>query len=255
MERVGRKARGSGVSPAGELGTGEEVFEAWSEGSLGRWRPLQFPTAEGGVWTWAEPGAEVVLKGGTISLTVPVFTRKHDQVQIFDNPKHLLGCGEAIPVPDEGIVIETNMAATIHNPPSEEWGDGFASFNLMDFEHGLVLDGLANSTRTGALFERLHIPGMIPEEKAWTLIADGPPSTEPGKWHEYRFLYLPPKRRIHVYIDGAEVLQYRGVPDTIKSFVPGVGFITLRPIREGKSQSLRGQGGSASWGAIRVGSP
>ncbi len=144
------------------------------------------------------------------------------------------------------------MAATVHHALSEEWGDGFASFNLMDFEHGLILDGLANNSRTAILFERLHIPGVIPEEQAWTAIADGPSSPRPGTTHSYRFLYEPRDRRILGWIDGIPVLDYRGVPFRINSFTPGVGLITLRPIRDGQSQSLGGQGATGTWGPIRT---
>ena len=75
---------------------------------------------------------------------------------------------DRVVVPDrvdaEGVLGDTTMSCTLHNANDDAWGEGFASFNLMDFEHGLVLDGLANSTRTAILFERLFIPGLIPFE-------------------------------------------------------------------------------------------
>ena len=122
----------------------------------------------------------------------------------------------------------------------------------MDFEHGLVLDGLANSTRTAVLFERLFIPGMIPLEQTFTTIADGPRSKNPGQDHAFRFLYEPREKRIQAWIDGTPVYEYRNVPFRINAFTPGFGVITLRPIQNGKSVSNRGQGATGRLGPIRT---
>jgi len=231
------------------------AFESWSPASLARWSPAAFPTGDGGTWTWAEPGAQVHAEAGRLVLAVPRFTRSHDTVQIFDNPKHLLACRDPIPVPDGGVEVEVSMGATMHPAAGEDWDLGFASFNLMDFEHGLILDGLADGTRTAILFERLHIPGMIPEDQAWTAIADGPRSPRPGTEHIFRFRYEPAERRARGWIDGVPVLEVKGVPFRITAFTPGIGVITLARIRDGRSQSLRDQGCTATVGAIHVVSP
>ena len=228
------------------------VFESWSPASLARWNPGAFPTGDGGTWTWAEPGAEVRAESGRLVLAVPRFTRGHDAIQIFDNPKHLLACKDPILVPDAGVEVEVSMGATMHRAASDDWDVGFASFNLMDFEHGLILDGLSNGTRTAVLFERLHIPGMIPEDQAWTAIADGPRTPRPGTEHAFRFRYEPSERRARGWVDGVPVLEVKGVPFRINAFTPGIGLITLTRIRDGRSRSLRGQGGTATVGAIRV---
>ena len=95
-------------------------FEAWAKDSLTRWQPASFPTGDGGNWTWAEPKATVGAKNGTLEVAVAKFTRSHDQVQIFDNPKHLLACAAPIKVPDEGVLVETTMNCTMHNQRNEE---------------------------------------------------------------------------------------------------------------------------------------
>ncbi|MEA3144158.1 MAG: hypothetical protein QOG31_1482, partial [Thermoplasmata archaeon] len=218
---------------------------------LAHWSPAGFPDGQGGTWTWAEPGAQVAVRDGWLEVAVPRFTRSHAQVQIFDNPKHLLACAAPIPVPDAGVVVEVEMAAALHDGDPSDWGNGFASFNLMDFEHGLVLDGLANGARTGILFERLHIPGMVPFEQSFTSIADGPAS-KPGQVHAYRFEVDPLARRVQGFVDGRPVLDWRNVPARINSFTPGFGLITLQPIKDGRSTSLKGQGASGRLGAIRT---
>ena len=230
----------------------QTTFEPWGKDALSRWTPAGFPDGAGGQWTWAEPGAQVSAQDGWLELKVPRFTRSHDQVQIFDNPKHLLACSSPIPVPDAGLAVEVEMAGALHGGDASEWGNGFASFNLMDFEHGLVLDGLANGGRTAILFERLHIPGMVPFEDSFITIADGPASA-PGKVHRFRFEVDPVARRVQGFIDGRPVLDWRNVPARINAFTPGFGLITLRPIADGRSTSLKGQGATGRLGAIRTG--
>lgn len=227
------------------------TFEAWGPDALKAWTPAAFPAGDGTLWHWAEPGAKASTKEGVLELAVPRFTRSHDQVQIFDNPKHLLACARQIPVPKEGLVVETTLGATMHGASSAAWGHGFASFNLMDFAGGYVLDGLANGARTAILFERLHIPGVIPPEQAFTAIADGPASA-PGRMHKLRFQVEPQAKRIQGWIDGQPVLDWRNAP-AIASFTPGFGLITLAPITGGRSVSLHGQGCTGRLGAIQVG--
>src|SRR3970282_897619 len=122
----------------------------------------------------------------------------------------------------------------------------------MDFEHGLILDGLANGTRTAILFERLHVPGMIPEDQAWTAIAAVRAPRRPGPRTTSGFGSRPAGRRARGWIDGVPVLEVKGVPFRITAFTPGIGVITLARIRDGRSQSLRDQGCTATVGAIHV---
>src|SRR5687768_11660491 len=82
------------------------TFEEWGRDSLARWAPAGFPDGSGGQWTWAEPQAQLSAKDGWLELAVPRFTRSHDHVQIFDNPKHLLACSAPIAVPDAGLAVE-----------------------------------------------------------------------------------------------------------------------------------------------------
>jgi hypothetical protein len=238
------------VTRTPEPSTTPANFEDWKPGAIKSWQPAAFPDGTGGTWTWAEPAAQVETKGGWIELNVPKFTRNHSAVQIFDNPKHLLACGRQIPVTNKGLCVEVEIAGQITKAPDQSWNTGFASFNLMDFAGGYVLDGLVNSTRTAVLFERLFIPGMIPLENSWTTIADGPGS-KPMQTHTYKFEIDPVAKTINAWIDGVHVLDHRNAP-AIASFTPGFGLITLEPIRNGKSVSNKGQGGTGRLGAIRI---
>ncbi|WP_067889655.1 DUF6081 family protein [Nocardia vaccinii] len=56
----------------------------------GRWQFLQVPIDETRTWTYTEPEAKTDVSDGTVSIRIDEFTRSHSQVQILDNPKHLL---------------------------------------------------------------------------------------------------------------------------------------------------------------------
>ena len=112
----------------------KRAFEPWTDDSLKRWSPLSFPAGDGGTWTWAEPDARVRAHGGRLEIRVERFTRSHDVVQIFDNPKHLLGCKDVLAIPDHGIEIETSLGGeTLRAPevapsPTDYVGDIDAGF-------------------------------------------------------------------------------------------------------------------------------
>src|SRR6184192_69344 len=56
-----------------------------------KWRILGFPMGDGQTWTWEEPKARIESRVNGLALTVDPFTRKHDQVHMFDDPKQLYG--------------------------------------------------------------------------------------------------------------------------------------------------------------------
>ncbi len=68
---------------------------------------------------------------------------------------------------------------------------------------------------------------------------------------EFTFEVDPVAKTIDGWIDGVHVLNWRNAP-AIAGFTPGFGLITLEPIRNGKSGSLKGQGGTGRLGAIRT---
>jgi hypothetical protein len=64
-------------------------------------------------WRCEEPSARTEVGGGTLAIHVDRFERAHDQVQIMDNPKHLLLSTESFTVPAEGCTaVSMEMAAT-----------------------------------------------------------------------------------------------------------------------------------------------
>ena len=63
-----------------------------------RWKILSFPIGNGQTWAWEEPMARFEAKNGGLAVTVDPFTRKHNQVHKFDDPKQLYGSTRTLPV-------------------------------------------------------------------------------------------------------------------------------------------------------------
>src|SRR5881296_583686 len=63
-----------------------------------KWKILGFPMGNGETWTWEEPRSKLEAKNGGLALTVDPYTRKHDRVHMFDDPKQLYGSTTTLPV-------------------------------------------------------------------------------------------------------------------------------------------------------------
>ena len=131
-----------------------------SQVDLSKWKILGFPTGTGETWTWEEPSARFEAKNGGLAVTVDPFTRKHDHVHMFDDPKQLYGSTSTLPVSSYGTtVFEVEMGAETYHGDAYDVRDGFAGFNVMDFSTGMIFDFVSTGQNIGAIYERLLIPG------------------------------------------------------------------------------------------------
>lgn len=215
------------------------------------WEPLAIPLGDGNAWQCQEPAARTTPLDNGLEIAVDRFERAHDDVQILDNPKHLLVSDEPVPVPsDRPVTFSVEMAAETVDGNPHDFRDGFAAFNVLDMASGLVLDHAVTSARTWAIFERLLIPGMVPEEDAFTRLVEAPlaaPEISPDTWREYAITIDAAHGSATWSVDGARVFhtpQLPLVPDEVRL---GVGLITLHPLGGAGSTSLRGQGVRGAW--------
>jgi hypothetical protein len=218
-----------------------------------RWVVLAVPLPGGDLWHYAEPAAVIEVCAGTVTLDVAEFTRSHPAVQMLDNPKHLVVSVESIAIPPDGtLTISAEMAAENRGGNPADFRDGFAAFNVLDMESGMVFDHGATSLRSFSIYERLAVPGA---EDTWTYFVESPlaaPIGRPGEFHDYG-VTLDAARRVAIWtVDGRTVFEAPEVPVVPKAVRVGFGLITLHPIVEGRSVSLRGQGLRASWRRFRV---
>lgn len=217
-----------------------------------KWTIAAFPLGDGNFWRWEEPQARVKTGDGKLEITVSPYTRYHDQVQIFDNPKHLILGTQNFPVPEKGIIsFSFKMGAITIDGHSNDFRDGFASFNVLDFSSGMVFDFIATSARIGVIYERLLMPGLTTPEEAFTEIVDVGPN-QPGCLSPCRIDYDSKEYKVDYWLNGKKILSHSDLPVQPGNLFMGMGLITLRPIANDQSTSLRGQGGTGLWTDIKI---
>ncbi len=236
------------------LETGEVVYDDLSKGKIdpSKWKILSFPMGNGEVWEWREPKVRIEARSGGTALTVDPFTRKHDRVHMFDDPKQLYGSTRTFPVSRDSVtVFEVDMGAETFRSNAQEIQDGFAGFILMDFSTGMIFDFVSTGRKIGAIYERLLIPGVTDEKTAFTYLIEAPfsgISTRPEQMHHYSIRIDAPRKRAEWHVDGRPFFKAEGIPVEPRGITIGFGLFTLKPIDpERGSVSVHGQGATGVW--------
>jgi hypothetical protein len=220
-----------------------------------KWTIAAFPLGDGNFWRWEEPSPDIKTGNGMLELTVNPYTKFHNEVQIFDNPKHLYLGTQSFPVPDNGsITFSCQMGAVTHNGDPDDFRDGFASFNVLDFQTAMVFDFIATSSKIGVIYERLLIPGITTQKEAFTEIIEVA-KNEPAKLSHCQIRYSAQANQVDYLFGGKTVYSVKDLPAGPQNLSMGFGLITLRPIHMGKSTSCRGQGGTGLWSNISTSRP
>lgn len=236
------------------LKTEAAFYDSMSTGRVdpSKWKILGFPTGNGETWNWQEPSPRFEAKNGGLAVTVDPFTRKHDHVHMFDDPKQLYGSIITFPVSRDRITIfEVDMGAETYHSDPYDLRDGFVGFNVMDFSTGMIFDFVSTGQKIGAIYERLLIPGLTDEKTAFTYLIESPFSgirTEPSKMHHYSVRLDAAKRRAEWHVDGRPFFTAEGIPVALGEITLGFGLFTLKPIDPSKgSVSVHGQGATGIW--------
>src|SRR2546428_4815396 len=231
------------------LQTEGELYDGMSKGQVdpSKWNVVSVAMGSGDVWTWAEPQATIEPRMGGLALTVDPFTRKHDTVHMFDDPKQLYASTRTFPVsPTGGTVFEVEMGAETYRSNADDIRDGFAGFINMDFSTGMIFDFVTSGRKIGVIYERLLIPGVTDEKTAFTYLVENPFSgvrTEPGKLHRFAVRIDAPKMRAEWQGGGKPFFKAEGEPVVPKEIMMGGGRFTLKPVDPQKGRpSVHGQG-------------
>lgn len=214
-----------------------------------RWQFLEVPLGDSQSWRYSDPAATTEVGDGTVSVRIGEFTRSHSDVQILDNPKHLLISVADFDLTAGPRTFSVEMAAENIGSTGADYRDGFAAFNVLDMTTARVYDLIATSRQAYAIHERLFVPGVVPKDQAFTHVAHAPLAGidyKPGEFHSYGITIDVAAGTVAWRIDDVEVYSARPLelPQSVRI---GFGIITLHPIEDGHSVSLRGQGLDARW--------
>lgn len=222
------------------------------------WVPASFPTPSGEPWVYQEPNAVVVIQNGALRVAAVPFTRQHDQVQFFDNAKHMYFSSRAFGAPEGGrLTLEWEMSSRIVGGTPGDLYDGFVSFHLMDLARGVALNFFVGDDVLATVYAQLPFPGAVaprrpagPRYFAW--FEELPGRLRPGEAHRYAIAYDRAERSVSWRMDGEEVKRQGEVPE-LGPFHLALGLMTEKDIEPGKgSVSCRGQGAVGTWRDIRA---
>lgn len=202
------------------------------------------------IWTYADPGLVTTVGQGACELAIERFTLCHHGVQMFDNPKALYFSTKTWLVGDKPQSFHCRLAAAFTGDVGD-YRNGFASFNVLDFATGTVMDIVSNGHQLWAITERLDIPGLELPVPPYSEVVELNVATAPLREHEAEVCYDPAAHEVRYLVDGA-VRYARHLPTAPTSLMLGLGLITLYPIENGASTSCRGQGGRGRFSGIQA---
>lgn len=217
------------------------------------WTVAGVPVGDNQFWIYQDPSSRISYYDNLMSIEIEKFSLCHDQVQVFDNPKHLFLTREGYAPGDYGVCLfGCMMQAYDFSGNPDDYRDGFGAFNVLDFRTGMVFDIISNGHKTWIIYERLLMPGLVSKEDAFTKVTPINRTTHPGEILHCAVLYNRNEDMAEYYINYDLVYKVENIPLKVDSLQTGFGIITLHDIEGGKSRSCRGQGGSGLWGAFRV---
>ncbi|MFC8042998.1 DUF6081 family protein [Nocardia sp. NPDC057353] len=214
-----------------------------------RWQFLEVPLGPGETWRYADPAAAVTVADGAVTVRIPEFTLANPAVQILDNPKYLMVSTEEFDLTAGPRTFGVRMAATTLGADGSDYRDGFAAFNVLDMATAQVFDAIATGRHAYAIHERLLVPGVVDPADAFTHVVHAPlagDAVKAGEFQHYAVTIDRAAERVEWRAGGALVYTVRAaaLPERVRI---GFGIITLHPLADGRSTSLRGQGLAAAW--------
>jgi hypothetical protein len=238
------------VIPVGDFGS-------IVNGDATHWIPGSFPMPGGGSWVYQEPNASVIIQNGGLIVSALPFTRGHDQVQFFDNAKHMYFSTRQFGAPEGGALsVEWEQATRIVGARPGDLYDGFASFHLLDLARGVAVNFFVGSDQFATVHAHLPFPGTTAPQRAkgpkyfcWFEEHGG---LEPGAFHTYAIRYDRAASTLTWRHQGEVVKRAEGVGE-LGPFTIALGLMTEKDIQPGKgSVSCHGQGAVGKWRNVRA---
>ena len=212
------------------------------------WMVAGVPLGDGNFWMYEDPNTKLSLSENSMKLSISEFSKSNDQIQIFENPKHLFLTKNQYKPGDSGqIGFTCEMKSVITGGNPDDYRDGFGSFNVLDFATGMVFDIITNGFKTWIIYERLFMPAVTTEKEAFTEVIEVNDFPDSGEFLNCKIIYNKSNDSTEYYCNDKLVYKIDTIPVKVDTLVTGFGFITLHPIENGKSVSIKGQGAYGTW--------
>jgi Family of unknown function (DUF6081) len=213
---------------------------------------LPLPTGE---HVPVDPNAEVDVGDGELRVTIPRFSLSHDEFQAADSPKYLAFSTQRFDVPaDRPATFAVDMAVENIGADPADYRRGMAAFHVFDLDvTSRVFAVCGTSTRAIALHEQLPLGGGAAAEPFYHVV-ESPYEDFDDDFTRLRECEITLDRSTSTAtwrVDGHKIYEATGtlIPERVSI---GIGIWTMLPIRDGRSQSLEGQGLDARWRRFRV---
>jgi hypothetical protein len=219
------------------------------------WSAARPPLPAGGEHIPLDPDAELAVGDGEARVTIPRFSLSHHTFQAADSPKYLVFSTREFELPpDRPATFTVDLAVENIGGEPADFRRGMAAFHVFDIDvTQRVFAVCGTSTRVLALHEQLGLGGGGAGEPFYHVV-ESPYEDFDDDFTRLRAceITLDRSRSTAVWrVDGRRVYEAPGtvIPERARI---GFGIWTMLPIRDGRSQSLDGQGMSARWRRFRV---
>jgi uncharacterized protein DUF6081 len=217
------------------------------------WSPARLPLPTG-EHIPLDPNAEVTVADGEWRVTIPRFSLAQDTFQSADSPKYLVFSTRDFELPADGpATFAVDMAVENIGGDPADYRRGIGAFHVFDMDvTSRVFAVVGTSTRVLALHEQLGLGGGSAGEPFYH-VAESPYEDFDDDFTRLRECEVTLDRSSSTAtwrVDGHKVYEANGtlIPERVRI---ATGIWTMLPIRDGRSQSLEGQGLSARWRRFR----
>lgn len=220
------------------------------------WKIGGFPLPDGSFWQYREPEAVVIVRNG-ILYTRATISRKHDNIQILDNAKHMYYSAKPVEVPESGeISFELKIRSRTSGTAPGDLYDGYVSLNLLDFTTGGALDFFVSNDQYASVYAVLPFPGVtVPESdrtKYFCVFKEANEGFEPRAFNTYKITYNRQTDEVVFYVNGAEIRREQNTPVKFNQFTVALGIMTEKDLTPEGSVSAHGQTVIAEWSPITI---
>jgi hypothetical protein len=220
-----------------------------------RWEQPGLPLPDGGEHLPLDPNAELSVGEGEVRVAIPRFSLSHDEFQAADSVKYLtLSMRQFELPPDRPATFAADLAVENIGGEPTDFRRGIGAFQVADLEASTrVFSVTGTSTRVFAMHEQLRLGGGG-EGDRFVHVIESPYEDFGDDFTTFRECEITLDRGSSTAVwrvDGHKLYEAHDtlIPERARiSF----GIYTQLPIRDGRSQSLEGQGMNSRWRRFRV---